>query len=373
MKQHVRARLEALLLASLGLLNHVGLGNGAADGLGHDTTDKVGVDVGGGSSVLKVAVALLGNGSGDSDGAASVGNTRRKGADGAGLVSTSQSHVVVLAVDGNVLLVSGRKLLDGSLNVLHSTGLSHRLGRHVGVAAGAVPVALQGLGVERDLDAKLLGHSVQQVSGHPQLVGHGDALAGADLVLPLGRHHLGVDAGDVDAGVQTGSVVGLNNVSGKDLASTNTTVVGALGSGEAALGPSNRVVALVEHGVLLLDSEPDDLLLVGAHEFGALVSVVELVGGSIVVPALGQHNDVVASSERIGVDGGGSEIDIRVVAGRLFCGGSVKVPLGEILDGFGLLAQSLALGSDVELGVNPDVLGKHSSVLGEFQVFCELG
>ena len=287
-------------------------------------------------------------------------------------MSASESHVVVLAVDGNVLLVSGSKLLDGSLNVLHSTGLSHRLGRHVGVAAGSVPVSLQRLGVEGDLDAKLLGNSVQQVSGHPQLIGHGDSLAGTNLVLPLGRHDLGVDSRDVDARVQTGSVVGLDNVSGKHLAGTNTTVVRTLGGGEASLGPADGVIALVEHGVLLLDSEPDDLLLVGAHELGALVSVVELVGGSIVVPALGQNNNVVASSERIGVDGGGSEIDIRVVAGGLFCGGSVKVPLGEILDGFGLLTQSLALGSDVKLGIDPDVLGKDSSVLGEFQVFCQL-
>lgn len=252
-------------------------------------------------------------------------------------MSAGESHVVVLAVDGNVLLVSGSKLLDGSLNVLHSTGLSHRLGGHVGVTAGSVPVSLQGLGVEGDLDAKLLGNSVQQVSGHPQLIGHGDTLAGTNLVLPLGRHDLGVDTGDVDSGVETGSVVGLNNVSSKDLAGSDTTVVGALGSGETALGPSDGVIALVEHGVLLLDSEPDDLLLVGAHELGALVSVVELVGGSVVVPALGQNNNVVASSERIGVDGGGSEIDIRVVAGSLICGGAVKVPLGEVFDGSGLL------------------------------------
>lgn len=287
-------------------------------------------------------------------------------------MSASKSEVVVLTVDGDMLLVSGSKLLDGILDVLHSTGLTHALGGNVSVAASTVPVSLEGLGVERNLDTKLLSDSVEEVSGHPELIGHGDTLARANLVLPLRRHDLSVDTGDVDTGVETGSVVCLNNVSGENLAGTDTTVVRTLGSGETVLGPSDRVISLVEHGVLLLDSEPDDLLLVSAHKLGALMSVVELVGGTVVVPALGEDNDVLASSERIRVDGGGSEIDIRIVAGSLVCGGTVKVPLGEVLDRSGLLVEGLTFRSDVELGINPNVLGKNSSVLGEVQVFLQL-
>jgi hypothetical protein len=52
------------------------------------------------------------------------------------------------------------------------------------------------------------------------MVAHRDALARADLELPLRWHHLGVDAADVDAGVQTSAIVSFDEVTGKDLASS---------------------------------------------------------------------------------------------------------------------------------------------------------
>jgi hypothetical protein len=36
--------------------------------------------------------------------------------------------------------------------------------------------------------------AAERAPGHPQLVSHGNALAGAHLVLPLGSHHLSIDA-----------------------------------------------------------------------------------------------------------------------------------------------------------------------------------
>ena len=138
----------------------------------------------------------------------------------ASLVTAGKTEVVVLAVHSDVLVVPLRELGDGLLDVLHASGLTHRLGGVVGVAPGAVPVALEGLGVERDLDAPLLGDADKEVARHPEVVAHGDALAGADLELPLGGHDLGVDAGDVNASVETCAVVGLNQVTGKDLART---------------------------------------------------------------------------------------------------------------------------------------------------------
>lgn len=40
------------------------------------------------------------------------------------------------------------------------------------------------------------------------------------------------------------------------------------------------------------------------------MTVVELVGGAIVVPALAKNEDIVATTERVGVDGYGTEVDI---------------------------------------------------------------
>lgn len=84
------------------------------------------------------------------------------------------------------------------------------------MAAGAVPLAREGLGVERDLDAPLLADADEEEAGHPKVVTHVDSGAGADLELPLRRHHLGVDAGDGDAGVEARAVVRLDDISRVD-------------------------------------------------------------------------------------------------------------------------------------------------------------
>ena len=140
--------------------------------LDHDTGDLVWVRVAGGSAVLKVAAAFLSNGGSDTDAGAAVGDTGAEGIDGARLVVSRQTQGVVGAVDGNVLFVALLQSLDGGLDVLHAAGLAHLLGRDVGVEAGAVPVPGDGLGVEGDLGAKLLGDAVQQETGHPEFVSH---------------------------------------------------------------------------------------------------------------------------------------------------------------------------------------------------------
>lgn len=115
-----------------------------------------------------------------------------------------------------------------------------------------------------------------------------NALARADLELPLGGHHLSVDARDLDASVQTALVVGLDDVTLDDLASTDTAVVGTLGRREAVPGPAVGAVVEVEERVLLLQTEPGLLVGVRRHQLGALMAVVVLVGGAIGVPALGE-------------------------------------------------------------------------------------
>lgn len=313
---------------------------------------------------------------GNSNRCASVGNTGREVRDVTGLVLAGQSQVIVFTVDGNVFHVSLAHLLDSVLDRLHTlAGCSGELGGEVGVQAGTVPVtAGQGLGVERGLrrgvserfrahngapcaysDSPFFTYPQQQESGHPEVVTHLDTGTRADLELPLGRHDLGVDTGDHDTGVETSPVVRLDEITGVHLAGTDTTVVRTLGSGEPLLGPSVRVSIGIEQGVFLLETEPG--FLVGDQVHGLLgeMTLVGGVRGTVVVVTFTQDQDVLAASEGILEDGGGSEEDVRVVAGGLGGGGTVKVPFLEVGNGLGLFVESHGLASHTVGTVDPDV------------------
>lgn len=125
----------------------------------------------------------------------------------------------------------------------------------------------------------------------------------------------------------------LDNVSAVDLASTDTTVVWALRTWEAVCWPAIWSVRHVEECVFLLKTEPWLVGLVCNHQLGALGTVVELVGGSIGIPALGENQDVWGTTERVGEDGNGAEVDIRVVAGSLTGGRTVEIPFWEVFEG----------------------------------------
>lgn len=169
-----------------------------------------------------------------------------------------------------------------------------------------------------------------------------NALTGSNLVFPLGWENLGVDTGDFNSSIQAGTVMSLDNITAIYLASTDTTVVWALRTGETTLGPSVRITKLIEESILLFKTEPRNLALMGLHEFSTLVAVVELVGGTVRIPALSQNEDVVTTTERVREHGDRTEVDIGVFTWSLSGGRSVKVPFGKVLNGEGLLLESLS-------------------------------
>jgi hypothetical protein len=247
-------------------------------------------------------------------------------------VTTSEAQGIVVTVNGDVLLVPLGELFNSRLNVLHAAGLAHNLSGNIGVKAGTVPVTRDRLGVERDLDTELLSNPVEKVPGHPKLVTHRDTLTRANLELPLGRKHLSVDTGDVDTSVDAGLVVSLYNITAVDLAGTDTAIVRTLGTGETTLGPAVGLVIQIEEGVLLLKTKPRLLILVGLHELGAIMAIVELVGSTIGVPALSEDKNVSVAAEGIAVHGNGTKVDVGVLTGSLSGGGTIEVPLGELLN-----------------------------------------
>ena len=229
----------------------------------------------------------------------------------------SHAELVVLTVDGHVLSLAGRELLHSGLNSLHAVLTTGVDGRDVGVETSTVPVTRDGLGRKGNLDTKLLSNAVEKEARHPELVTEGNAGAGANLVLPLGGHNLGIGARDVDLGVHAGLVVGLDDVTAKDLASTNTTVVRTLGGGEAVLGPAIWPAKFVKKGVLLLETEPEVGLLVLLKDYGSIVAEVVRVGRAIGHVSLAHDKDVVSPTEGIGEVCNRAEVDIGVLSGRL--------------------------------------------------------
>lgn len=335
----------------------------AADGLDHDTGDLVWVAVGRWTTVLEVSVTLVGAFTWNTDRGTTVGDTIGERVDGASLVLAGETEFVIGTVDGDVLLMTLRELLKSSLDELHATWLTHLLGGDVGVETRAVPVTWDWLGVEGDLDAEFFSDTVEEVTGSPEVVTHLDTLAGTDLEFPLGWKDFSVDTRDLDAGVQAGLVVSLDDITAVDVAGTDGAVVWALWTWETALGPAIWPTIGVEEGVLLLKTEPWLLILVGLHDSVALVTVVVLIWGAVWVPGLADDENVWRLANWVWEDSNGSEVDVGVVAWGLSGGRAVEVPFWEVLRARWLLEEGLGLSTDVTNGIDPDVLGHDTTLL----------
>jgi hypothetical protein len=233
------------------------------------------------------------------------------------------------------------------------------------VAARTVPVARHRLGVDGGRDVEVLGDAVEQPAGDPHVVAHLDDAGGADLELPLAHHHLGVDAGELQAGLEAGVHVGLDDLAAVDLVGADAAVVGALGAGEAAAGPAEGV-AVLEERVLLLHAEPHVLVGVLLGRRGARSPGVGGVRGHVDVEHLVQHEDVVAAADRVGADEHGLEHAVGGVALGLVGGGAVEAPHGRllaVLQDPGLRAQQRRrLGA-----VDPDVFSLDAHGSGAFR------
>jgi hypothetical protein len=135
-------------------------------------------------------------------------------------VSTSETKIVVFSVNCNVFRVLEAELFDGGLDGFDPARLPHLFGAVIAVAAGSVPVSFKWLRMEGDLDTPLFSDANKQIASHPEVITHGNTLAGSDLELPLRRHNLSINTADGNACVKAGTVVSLNQITGKNLAGT---------------------------------------------------------------------------------------------------------------------------------------------------------
>jgi hypothetical protein len=340
-----------------------------ASGLHDDACHTVRVNVGSRATVLQVTVPLSSHVPRDTDGSTTVSDTGTEVTNVTSLVTTCETELVVFTVHGDVLVVTLRELLDGLVNVLPSSWLAHRECAVVGVATSTVPITLKRLRVVGNLDTPLLGDANQEETCHPKMVTHGDAFTRTDLELPLTGHNLGIDTADVHARVETSTVVGLDEITSKDLSGACTTVIGTLGSREPTLWPADRSGTIgFEEGVLLLETEPRFDVLCEIHYLGSVVAVVCPVGSTVVVVCLCKDKDVVTTTEGVLEDRRRTEVDVGVVARSLVGGGAIKVPDAELTDVGNLFGDGSGLGAETAITVDPDILCLDLFALGKGEV-----
>jgi len=165
------------------------LGGGVEDEGG----DNIGVDVGGRSSVLDVALSIIGSDLGrDSEGGSSVSDSEREGLDRGSFVVTSQSFLVVITIEITVELMVLGESLHHVEDVLHTLRtFSHDGSRVVGVATRSVPVGEE-LGGVGHTHSVVFSDAGKKVARHQKFVSDGDSSARTNLVFPLARHNLSV-------------------------------------------------------------------------------------------------------------------------------------------------------------------------------------
>lgn len=223
--------------------------------------DNVRVNVRGGSSVLNVALTVIGSDlSGDSEGSSSVSNTEREGLDGRSFVVTSESLLVVITVSITMNFMVFGESLHHVEDVLHtSRSISHDLSGVVGVATRSVPVGEE-LGSVGNTHTIVFSDSGEEVARHQKLISYSNTSAGTNLVFPLSRHDFSVSARNSDSSEEAGLVVDVSNATTEGSVGTNRAVVGSLSSRVSVVGPSEGVTSELggssNKSVLLFNSVP---------------------------------------------------------------------------------------------------------------------
>ena len=302
----------------------------AADGLGDDGSDLVGVHVGVGAAVFEPALLGLGHRPRDADGCAPVGGAVAELGVVLRLVGPGQAPLDAHAVDGDVLVDLLPDGLTSGDDGVPAAVLAHGLGREVGVGPGPVPVTQDGLGLQGGIDPEVLGDAEQEPPGHPQVVGHVEGGEHAHLEFPLAHHDFGVGALDADAGVDAGRRVQLDDLASGHLVAAYTAVVGALGGGVAEHRPAERATVL-EEGVLLLDAEHRLLVGVLLDHLTQLGPGVGGMGGEVGELHLAHDQLVVGAPQRVGDDEDRAEHAVGVVAQGLVGARPVETPDAWIL------------------------------------------
>jgi len=117
-------------------------------------------------------------------------------------VLPSQAFVVVAALEQVAVVVTFAQVLELFLDVGAVGVIARGLAGKVGVASGTIPITFDRFGRDVDFDVEVFGDAVHDVAHQPQLVGHVQPHARADLYFVLPAQDLSVRAGDGQASHQ---------------------------------------------------------------------------------------------------------------------------------------------------------------------------
>ena len=176
------------------------------------------------------------------------------------------------------------------------------------MAAGTIPV-WEELWLEGDGEALKLSNSHEKVSGGEHVITGIDSDNWTNLEFPLTWHDLSIGTRDSETSIKAALVMSISNGSSKANVATNGAVVWSLVGWVTIRWPSVWVslelVLVLQNGILLLNTEPWDLFLVGIENFLSEVSEVSVgwheigVGGVAPDICLTKNHDVVATSEGV--------------------------------------------------------------------------
>jgi len=114
-----------------------------------------------------------------------------------------------------------------------------------------------------------------------------DTFGDSDLILPLGRSNLTIDARNLQAGIQEGSVGGLHDLTTDGITGPDSAVIAALRLRISVLGPSigtgHQLTIFRGQEVLLFNAEPRVVILDFVENLGHQITEV-VSGGSNFVP-----------------------------------------------------------------------------------------
>ena len=179
------------------------------------------------------------------------------------LVETGETEMILRAIDRDVFVAvraeGGHELLEVGL-AAHFTHIGRR---EIGMHTRAVPVERlvkrteDGLAAPFDVDAVAFGEAGEDVTSDPHLVGSALGAFTENLELPLTLGDFGVDAFEVNAGIETNIDVLLDDLTrdATDVLVTHTGVVGTLRGRIAVLREAQRN-SVLEKEILLLEAEP---------------------------------------------------------------------------------------------------------------------
>ena len=188
------------------------------------------------------------------------------------------------------------------------------------------------------------------------------AADGADLELPLRRHHLAVNAGNRQPGVHAGIHVLFHHRPPVDLIGADAAVVAALRRRKAVVRPAQGLDA-VKESVFLLDAEPEIHGGVLFRRRRAARPGVGRVRRHIGEQHLAHHQLVAAAAHRVRHHQHRPQHAVGIFARRLIGAGAVKAPQVGILP----IGNDPPLGAQLRRGllpVNPDVFSLVAHCLG---------